>query len=401
MRVAVTKTFLFLLLTLMCSFSSAQANELALLGQEAAANECDLDNPPDPQAHGMLNPQKTYAIIIGLLDWQSPDLSSFSSEGRQDVEFYSALLALGVPETNMVKLIDSEATLARIRTELTKLASQAPYDSTFIFYFTGHGVREKSGTCMTNYDVNSNDWRNTCFQLSELGQVLDEKLFAKNVMLFADCCHSGAMISVAKKLSEAGKNVLSVASVVRTNASTGNWTFTQTLVGCFRGDAIHDRNNDGTVTVAELAREIREVMRARDGQLSAHKLYGYPRSYGLSRTFNSHPAASAHGFSIREYVKTADGNGRVVAINGNEFTVRFLSYNSYDDKKLDKSKIQKLTFRTRRVGLRVDVRSGGKEYPGKILRTYYKFHKIRFDNYDKFYDEWVLNDKIVRVKNPS
>ena len=400
MRVAKQIIILSLVLSLISSPVKVLANGLALLNQ-GTDPVCDMNNPPDPQANGMLDPQRVYAIVVGLLDWQSPDLSSFSAEGRQDVEFYSALLALGVPETNMVKLIDAEATLARIRQELSNLAQNAPYDSTFIFYFTGHGARRRAGTCFTNHDVQTNDLPNTCFQLTELNQLLDENLFAKNVMLFADCCYSGAMGTVARNLHRAGKNVLAVASVVRTNASTGNWTFTQTLVGCFRGEPIHDRNGDGTITVAELTREIREVMRARDGQLSAHKLLGYPANYGIKSAHGRVRGAWSGNFKVRQYVKTSEGNGRIMAINGDKFTVRFLTYNSYEDKEIDKSDINRLRFRTHSVLSRVDVRSDGRVYPGRVTRVKYGFHKIRYDNYDSYYDEWKLAKDIVRVRNPS
>src|SRR4051812_4286067 len=61
-------------------------------------------------------PAKTYALLVGILEWQSKDLASFPKENRQDRALERQLLANGVPRDHLVFLEDRKATGEAIRT---------------------------------------------------------------------------------------------------------------------------------------------------------------------------------------------------------------------------------------------------------------------------------------------
>src|SRR4051812_5446578 len=99
-----------------------------------------------------LHPTKTYALLVGVVEWQDASLLRFPRVGRQDRELERALLAWGVPRSQLHFLEDKEATRERIITELEKAAGAAPPDSTFLFYFTGHGLPEGKKVYLAGYD---------------------------------------------------------------------------------------------------------------------------------------------------------------------------------------------------------------------------------------------------------
>src|SRR5205085_7777803 len=61
-----------------------------------------------------LEPAKTYAVIAGVLQWQSQSLTAFSTKHRKDEELRNVLRDRGVPEDHLTLLLDQEATRARI-----------------------------------------------------------------------------------------------------------------------------------------------------------------------------------------------------------------------------------------------------------------------------------------------
>lgn len=81
----------------------------------------------------------------------------------------------------------------------------------------------------------------------------------QRLMLLADSCHSGGLGEVAKALSGARQTV-ALTSSEASNTSTGNWTFTQTLIDGFSGRALLDRNDDDSLTFGELATEVGEAV---------------------------------------------------------------------------------------------------------------------------------------------
>jgi len=62
------------------------------------------------ESDAALESENTYAVIVGVLEWQSQSYGSFSKENRRDQGLYDQLKARGVPEENMVLLLGQKAT---------------------------------------------------------------------------------------------------------------------------------------------------------------------------------------------------------------------------------------------------------------------------------------------------
>ncbi|HKB40239.1 MAG TPA: hypothetical protein VKD72_27665, partial [Gemmataceae bacterium] len=72
-----------------------------------------------------LKPKETYGVIVGVLEWEHPGLSSFSKRHRKDQELHDLLVERGVPAANLALLLDKEATLANIHKALHRIAARA------------------------------------------------------------------------------------------------------------------------------------------------------------------------------------------------------------------------------------------------------------------------------------
>ena len=225
-------------------------------------------------------PARTHALIIGVLEWRDPTFSSFPKPGRKDREYGDALMLLGVPASKITYLEDKEATLSNIRKYLDWHLLQMESDESFIFYFAGHGSRRERKNLLVNYDANRTDMLKTCFDLQELRETLHRQFRGRRVMLFADCCFSGALTKLAHELQrQANYDILVLASADRHATSTGKWTFTECLIEIFTGSRGVDSDGDGYVSFAEAADYIEQAMRYEGIQTSES---------GVSRNVGAH-----------------------------------------------------------------------------------------------------------------
>jgi uncharacterized caspase-like protein len=115
----------------------------------------------------------------------------------------------GYPRANVRRLLDKEATRARIVEELEKLRDEATEEDTVIVYFSGHGGRTP-GTdaegiiCPVDYDPA--DRTGTSIATRELSALI-ETIPAARVVVILDSCHSEAAAQI--KDAESGKGILS------------------------------------------------------------------------------------------------------------------------------------------------------------------------------------------------
>jgi hypothetical protein len=363
---------------------------LVLLGLGPAGARADWD------------PANTCAVIVGVLTWQSQGVQSFSARHRKDQELYDTLLRRGVPRENMTLLLDREATLANVRRAVRTTAERAKPRGLFLFYYAGHGERLEDGsTALLNYDAGAAGGKTPAFAVTELGTLLRRHFKGGEVLLLADCCHSGGLKEPARSLAAAGFKAASLTSADAPTLSTENWTFTQTVLDGLNGDPAADADGDGSVTLGEVAAEVAAAMEYRERQRSGFAAEGLPPDYKLApadRTRKA-PGPIPGGFLLKEYVLAQDGRenhpGRILAWRDGKYAVEFYDYSDKRTVMLPASALAKIKFETHRPGETVTVLRDGRPLRATVVEVEGDFQRVTYADRPALWDEWVLSDRIV------
>lgn len=340
--------------------------------------------------------EKTYALIVGALEWTDQYLPPFEKKNRKDKELYDLLKTSGVEESNIFFLVDSEATLKNIKEKMTSILEKTEKGSHFIFYYAGHGMHEKGKYYFANYDIVTTDPANTGLDLDIISDLIIKNFKGDRVTLWADCCYSGGLAGTAETISKKGFKACALTSATATNTSTGNWTYSQTIIDCLRGDAMMDNNNDGKVSLNEMASQVKDAMKFRERQLntfSAFNLDGEKTiiSNVTGKVDRTDPAIGSYVFALHS------GKWMIARIKGKtsgEYDCEFYFYSDKESKTLPYSKIREPHFVKHSVGAKVKVEYEGKWYDASIVKSDGDFYYITYSDYDKSYDEWVLYDRI-------
>ena len=351
------------------------------------------------------NPAKTYALIVGVLEWES-DLTQFSQENRKDEALRQQLIERGTPPENITVLLDSEATLANIRASMNGVLDKSDEDSTLIIYYAGHGWKAGDDFCFANYDVRlgpSN--RNTAWSMRELAAITAAQFRGKQVILWADCCYSGGMKLIAEALNRKDIPCFSLTSAGLENTSTGNWTFTQSILDGLAGEPIVDTNQDGNISLAELQSEVRNAMTHLEGQKSGFYNDGFDMDWSIGPVVGKIQAMPRAKFPIGSYVKANRRFGRVIGMIEKPDQQYQIQFYSYSDKIVSQFSESDLTPSNRtptpsvvRVQPDCQVEWQGDWYDAKVVMAEKGRWWIRYVDYDESWNEWVGQDRI-RIKN--
>jgi hypothetical protein len=282
-------------------------------------------------------PQRTWVFVVGTLEWKdSETFESFPKENRRDLELVRFFRNQGVPREQVVYLQDRAATTARIQKELRLLLSKTQEGDTFFLYYTGHGYKNDEGRAyFASYDAN--DEGNPGWAVDSIPLTVERYFKGARAFLTADCCYSGALAEMVRDMpSKISYAVFTSATTDK--VSTGNWTFTETLLAGLRGRAYVDTDGNGDVTFGELGREIRSDMSFAEEQTSTFVLTG----------------------KFARQTILADAQARA----------------------------------DRRVGARVQVYSEGDWYKARIIDASRGRYRVHYYGYEDEYDEWVRPTQI-------
>jgi hypothetical protein len=376
---------------------------VALLGCQVVPAAATMARPvaamAQSQAGPAFQPAKTYALLIGILEWRDPDLEPFPKENRQDRALERTLLARGVPRDQIVFLEDKQATLSAIRTSLKALQAKARKDSTLIVYFAGHGMQEYGKTWLCNYDVACDRPQQTGFSLTELGDTLAKGFRGGRVLLTADCCHSGALADVVKTVGKAGIRAASLSSVSPTDGSTERWTFTESLVRAWNGEGRIDLNGDGAVTFSETDTFVHDQMKYGEDQLTHGELAGgFEPAWRFAIAAPLPPGA----FAGREYAECQRQNAwervQLLARKPDAALVHYMTLGDRFDEWVPTSRLRPIATTRFKVGQRIEVDYDGVWEPAQVTKQAEDF--FLFVNYSKLEDcnEWVTD---LRVRLPG
>jgi hypothetical protein len=345
-------------------------------------------------------PDRTHAVIVGVLEWQS-GLTPYPKRHRKDQELRDLLVQRGTPADNIRLLLDREATLPKIREAIADTLKKAGPRSTLIVYYAGHGWAAGDDYCFANYEVVPSK-KATAWSLNELGSTLARDFKGRRVFLWADCCFSGGLEVVVDALAAKKVGACALTSASTANTSTNNWTFTQSILDGLKGEPLIDLNADGKITLSEMNAEVREAMTHMEGQKHGFKKSGLADDFVLAKVSGARPKANDSKFPPGRYVLAKGRYGRVVGADGEKVAVQFYDYT---EKVVEKFAPADLVASKREpgkavarldAGLKADcqVEWKGEWWDAKVLKEEKGRWRIHYLGYDDSWDEWVSKDRI-------
>lgn len=344
------------------------------------------------------NPQteQTFAVIVGALQWTDQYLPPFEKKNRKDQELYELLKANGVEDQNIVFLMDEQATLKNIKENIRTILGKTTEGSHFIFYYAGHGMHQNGKYYFANYDIVTTNPSETGLDLDIIANLVTTHFKGNRVTLWADCCYSGGLAGTAETISKKGFKTCALTSATATNTSTGNWTYSQTIIDCLRGLPIMDKNNDGSISLNEMAGEVKDAMKYRERQLNTYASYGLDGdktiiSYTSGKMNRSEAEVGGYVFAMH------GGKWQVARVTGKtngEYDCEFYFYSDKESKTLPSGKVRKPHFVQYKAGIDVKIEYQKKWYDATIVKSEGDFYYVTYKGYDHSYDEWVLYDRI-------
>lgn len=371
---------------------------------------------PAPGGGGLLDPSTTWAIVAGVVHWNDPDLPDFSPRRRQDKALFEALGKRGVPASQRVLLLDRAATRDGILAAIRKQVHAAPPGATFLFFFSGHGLYEDRQFVLATAETRLDHLDTTGLGLGPLVGAYAGRTSKDRVLLTSDACYSGHLGAAAWSLTSMGVPAAALAAAPDKGTSTENWTFTAVLMDALAGAPFVDGNRDGQVTLGELAGELRDVMKHREGQPVGFAAAGVGADLVLAATAPWPPtvaklAPRGDRFGRGDWVlaqrprRTERAPARVLgaardAVGKVVLALSFYDFSHEELGRRPESEVQPMVFETWPIGthLRVDDDDLGKT-EALVLQVRDELHLVRFLGDGR--DEWIMPDQILGAWNPA
>jgi tetratricopeptide (TPR) repeat protein len=238
---------------------------------------------------------RRWALVVGISRYAHAALNL--EWAHRDAEELAALLQTpaggGFEQSQVVKLVDADATTARVTHALRTFLKKPGRDDLVLLYFACHGApdpdRPKNLYLLT-HDADPADVAGTALPMREIQLCIQENLEAERVVLLADTCHGAAVgrgrrgdpaaaSAIHTYLAELGRSkpgtaVFTSAEAAQTAREDARWggghgVFTHFLLEGMRGaaDGWGGRRPDGIVTLGELLEYVRESVRRETGDL--------------------------------------------------------------------------------------------------------------------------------------
>lgn len=306
----------------------------------------------------------------------------------------------------MGSITDAAATKQSIEDAFMATIKKIPASDTLIVYYAGHGGKDQSGEAFfAPYDA-SYELSNTSWSMSWIHAALEKEFRGRQVILTGDACYSGSLGEGSG--FHTTKPYASLTSSLSSQPSTGNWTFTESLIAGFRGDSLIDANWDGNITLAELARYTSAEMAFADGQRSSFVTHEFNPDVIIARTNTS--SKNQRGDRMEVEWNGNWYNAKIIDRGKGQFKVHYAGYDESADEWVSPDRIRPFAPQELPQGTEVEVawsptlifdQSKAEWYPARVLKAEDGLHLIHYDGYSEVWDEWVSPTRIRRGESET
>jgi DNA-binding beta-propeller fold protein YncE len=212
--------------------------------------------------------KKRFALVIANSEYQDPDLQKLLAPSSDAEALAKVLRNPEIGEFEVTALVNKRS--SEVNEEIEKFFADRGRDDLLLFYFSGHGIKDKDGL-LYFATVNTLFKRPRATSIpSEFVNAVMESTSARRKIMFLDCCYSGAFSRGMR--AKADKNINTGeyfqhgrGSVVITASDAVQYSFegddleglgkrsifTSAIIeGLKTGNA--DLNNDGQISYEEL-----------------------------------------------------------------------------------------------------------------------------------------------------
>jgi uncharacterized caspase-like protein len=152
---------------------------------------------------------KDWALVIGIEEYGSlPPVNYAKRDALVVKEYFNKIL--GVPEENIITMIDKDATKSRMEGFIKQyLPENVTSETTLYVYFAGHGAPDmaKGEPYLVPYDGDTRFLEQSGYNLKEFYQDLN-KLKVQKVFIFLDSCFSGVAARASDMLVKGSRPAL-------------------------------------------------------------------------------------------------------------------------------------------------------------------------------------------------
>ncbi|OAI53464.1 hypothetical protein AYO47_00875 [Planctomyces sp. SCGC AG-212-M04] len=340
-------------------------------------------------------PEKTWAFVVGVLEFKDNKFSSFPKEGRRDERLVNTLKSRGVPTTQITYIQDKAATTGHVRAEFEKFLDKPQEGDWVFFYFTGHGYNssDHKETYLATYDAGDpvGGWA-----VNPIPKAINRRCKASYAIMAVDNCNSGGLAEAVKNLSKPRVNFCVLTSAHWNSSSTPHWTFTENLIYGFAGEPFMDDNSDGVVTFDEIRANVLMDMTFAENQMPQFaKTADFDTNWVVAKDRTKPDPKLGERAEFLSQGKW--WTGFTVARDGEKRKVRYYGWDVKDDEWITPTQMRHPPRKEEwPVGTNVEAHSSGQWYAGRIVAVKEGLHLIKFEGWTADWNEWLPAEKLKK-----